>query len=232
MFDSVGRGDADRPGPTDAGRPLQVVNAASGEPVPDGLLKDIEHLLDPGAEDRQDIVQRHGGSDAIDLLLAIAGQVDRGLPQRLRGRAAGGCDHAARLVPLDDQRPTPEGGRELGRLWVPRTGSPHATCRYRGRGRRAGRVGARGWPPRNVAGCRVRAGAGPSDRCGRCVLKCWTYSRRTMSRWRGPVIRRWSRHSRRRVPMKRSAIAFARGARIGVRMMRMAAPVNTASNGR
>jgi hypothetical protein len=37
------------------------------------------------------------------------------------------------------------------------------------------------------------------------------YSRSTMSRWRGPVIRRWSRHSRRSVPMKRSAIAFARG---------------------
>ena len=33
------------------------------------------------------------------------------------------------------------------------------------------------------------------------------------------MIRRWSRHSRRRVPMKRSAIAFARGARIGVRMI-------------
>jgi hypothetical protein len=31
--------------------------------------------------------------------------------------------------------------------------------------------------------------------------------------------------------MKRSAIAFARGARIGLRMMRMSAPVNTASNG-
>src|SRR3954463_6189717 len=30
------------------------------------------------------------------------------------------------------------------------------------------------------------------------------YSRSTMSRWRGPVIRRWSRHSRRRVPMNRS----------------------------
>src|SRR3954462_14181009 len=36
--------------------------------------------------------------------------------------------------------------------------------------------------------------------------------------WSGD--RRWSRHSRRRVPMKRSAIAFARGARIGVRMTR------------
>jgi len=44
------------------------------------------------------------------------------------------------------------------------------------------------------------------------------------------MIRRWSRHSRRRVPMKRSAIAFARGARTGVLMMRMSAPVNTASN--
>ena len=45
------------------------------------------------------------------------------------------------------------------------------------------------------------------------------------------MIRRWSRHSRRRVPMKRSAIAFARGARTGVRMMRMSAPAKTASNG-
>src|SRR3954451_3180585 len=32
----------------------------------------------------------------------------------------------------------------------------------------------------------------------------------------GPVIRRWSRHSRRRVPMNRSAIAFARGAWTGM----------------
>ena len=31
--------------------------------------------------------------------------------------------------------------------------------------------------------------------------------------------------------MKRSAIAFARGARIGVRMIRMSAPMKTASNG-
>ena len=44
------------------------------------------------------------------------------------------------------------------------------------------------------------------------------------------MIRRWSRHSRRSVPMKRSAIAFARGARIGVRMMWMSAPAKTASN--
>jgi hypothetical protein len=55
--------------------------------------------------------------------------------------------------------------------------------------------------------------------------------RSTTSRWRLPVIRMWSRHSRRRVPMKRSAIAFARGARTGVRMMRMSAPVNTARTG-
>ena len=37
------------------------------------------------------------------------------------------------------------------------------------------------------------------------------------------MIRRWSRHSRRRVPIQRSAIAFARGARAGVRMIRMSA---------
>ncbi len=125
MFDSVGRGDADRPSPTEAGGPLQVANAASGEPVPDGLLEDITHPLDSGAEDPQDLVQRHGGSHAINLLLTIAGQVDRGLTQRLRGRAAGGCDHAAWLVPLDDQRPAPEGGRELGRYLPRRTGADH-----------------------------------------------------------------------------------------------------------
>ena len=33
---------------------------------------------------------------------------------------------------------------------------------------------------------------------------------------------------RRRVPMSRSAIAFARGARIGVRMIRMSAPAKAA----
>ena len=86
MFDSAGRGDADRPAPTEAGRSLQVANAASGEPVPDCLPEDITHPLDPGAEDPQDLVQRHGGSHAINLLLTIAGQVDRGLTQRLRGR--------------------------------------------------------------------------------------------------------------------------------------------------
>ena len=43
------------------------------------------------------------------------------------------------------------------------------------------------------------------------------------------MIRMWSRHSRRSVPMNRSAIAFARGARTGVRMIRMSAPVKTAS---
>jgi hypothetical protein len=46
---------------------------------------------------------------------------------------------------------------------------------------------------------------------------------------RGPEVRRWSRHSRRRVPMKRSAIAFARGALIGVRIIRMSGPTRTAS---
>src|SRR3954452_7398743 len=40
----------------------------------------------------------------------------------------------------------------------------------------------------------------------------------------------WSRHSRRSVPMKRSAIAFARDAGTGVRMIRMSAPANAASN--
>src|SRR3954463_840549 len=43
------------------------------------------------------------------------------------------------------------------------------------------------------------------------------YSRRTRSRWRRPKIRIESRHSRRSVCTQRSACAFARGARTGVR---------------
>ena len=45
------------------------------------------------------------------------------------------------------------------------------------------------------------------------------------------MISMWSRHSWRNVPTNRSAIAFARGRRPDrVRMMRMSAPVKTASN--
>jgi 4-hydroxy-4-methyl-2-oxoglutarate aldolase len=59
-------------------------------------------------------------------------------------------------------------------------------------------------------------------------LKCCTYSRSTTSRWRGPMIRRWSRHSRRRVPMNRSAInsSSSRGLRDGgsTRRRRQASP--------
>jgi hypothetical protein len=43
------------------------------------------------------------------------------------------------------------------------------------------------------------------------------------------VIRRWSRHSRRRVPIQRSSIALTLGARTGVLMLRMSALMNTAS---
>jgi hypothetical protein len=49
---------------------------------------------------------------------------------------------------------------------------------------------------------------------------------------RGRGSPRWdggSRHSRRSVPIQRSTIAFARGARTGVRMMRRSAPGRTAS---
>jgi len=45
------------------------------------------------------------------------------------------------------------------------------------------------------------------------------------------LISMWSRHSRRSVPMKRSAIALARGARTGVRMMRMSALANGVEGG-
>jgi hypothetical protein len=67
-------------------------------------------------------------------------------------------------------------------MWVPRTESPHAACRYSwtrplSRSRRCTRMAApeRGRVP-------PMGGRWFRDRCGRWVLKCWTYSRRTMSR--------------------------------------------------
>src|SRR6266508_1599244 len=44
-------------------------------------------------------------------------------------------------------------------------------------------------------------------------------------------MRTWSRHSRRTVRTNRSANAFARGARIGVRRIRTPSVRNTSSNG-
>jgi len=38
----------------------------------------------------------------------------------------------------------------------------------------------------------------------------------TAARWQGPVISRWSRHSRRSVPIQRSTMALARDACTGV----------------
>jgi hypothetical protein len=61
------------------------------------------------------------------------------------------------------------------------------------------------------------------------VVKCATYSASTHSRCRRFMISIRSRISRRTVPTHRSAIPFARGARTGVRRMRMTSLVNTAS---
>jgi hypothetical protein len=55
------------------------------------------------------------------------------------------------------------------------------------------------------------------------------YSCTTNVRWRGPVIKRWLRHSRCRVPIQRSAYVFALGARAGVRMVRISVSANTVS---
>jgi hypothetical protein len=66
-------------------------------------------------------------------------------------------------------------------------------------------------------------------RWGRCWLTCVVYSARTCSRWLGLRISIRSSSSRRRVPIHRSAIALARGARTGVRRMQMPSLVNTAS---
>ena len=57
-----------------------------------------------------------------------------------------------------------------------------------------------------------------------------TYSLRISRRFRPPVIRIRSWHSRLPLAIQRSAIAFARGARIGVLMIRTPIAVNTASN--
>src|SRR6266498_891433 len=54
-------------------------------------------------------------------------------------------------------------------------------------------------------------------------------TRRTRSRWRRFMIRSQSRHSARAVPTKRSAIAFAFGARTGVLTTRMPSLAKTAS---
>jgi hypothetical protein len=66
-------------------------------------------------------------------------------------------------------------------------------------------------------------------RCGRWWLKCFTYSVSTAVRWRRLLISIRSSSSRRTAPTHRSAIAFARGARTGVRRMRIPSLANTAS---
>src|SRR5665213_864627 len=54
----------------------------------------------------------------------------------------------------------------------------------------------------------------------------------TDSRWRRPRMRMRSRHSRRRVPMILSQVAFARGVRTGVLTIRMPSDLKTSSNDR
>ena len=63
--------------------------------------------------------------------------------------------------------------------------------------------------------------AWPIPWCGRAWLKYATYARSTRRRWAWPRTRRWSRHSRRTLPRKRSQVALARGARTGVRRTRI-----------
>jgi hypothetical protein len=125
VLHSVGRGDAHGAVRAESGGSLEVGNAARGEPGGDDSLQDVAHPLDPGGDGRQHHIQRRCRPDAVDLLLAEAGQVERGFAQGLRGCAAGGRDHPTGLVPLDDQHPAPEGGRELGRDLPGRAGADH-----------------------------------------------------------------------------------------------------------
>jgi hypothetical protein len=68
-----------------------------------------------------------------------------------------------------------------------------------------------------------------SARCGRWWLKCVTYWVSTAMRWWRLMISIRSSSSRRAVAIHRSAVAFAGGACIGVRRMRMASLLNAAS---
>ena len=64
------------------------------------------------------------------------------------------------------------------------------------------------------------------------VVMVSTKMRSARSRWRGLTIRSQSRHSARTVRMKRSATAFACGARTGVRMISIASLRKMVSNSR
>src|SRR5260370_1543335 len=69
------------------------------------------------------------------------------------------------------------------------------------------------WPDWRESGvCCARAW------CGRDGLKYPAYSTNARTNCRLPSTIRWSRHSRRTLPTKRSQIAFARGASYGVWM--------------
>ena len=124
----------------------------------------------------------------------------------------------------------PGGGSPPGRTGPP---SDRATCRSRPPNRQPLRCGPRPPPDLQMSTQRTRIARWPChvrDRhaarsrpttgvLGWCAWQCWANSRSTASRWPGPVIRMWSRHPLRRVPMKHLAIAVARSARIGVRMV-------------
>jgi hypothetical protein len=124
-LDAVRGGDVDGAVDAESGDPLQVFDATGGEPVGDGVLKHVTHVFDAGAQGRQHHVQRHGCPHAIDLLLAVAGQIQRGLAQRLRGSPASGSDHSTGSIALHDEHSAPEGRRELGRDVPGRTGAEH-----------------------------------------------------------------------------------------------------------
>ena len=105
----------DGPGGVQVGGALQVGDAACDEPACDGLLQLVAHLLDPGAQGRHHGLQRRRRPHAVDLLLAVAGEVERSFAQGLRGRAACGRDHPTGRAPLDDEHRAPEGSREPSR---------------------------------------------------------------------------------------------------------------------
>ena len=117
-----------------------------------------------------------------------------------------------------------------------RKSSPHAARLYSwiSPPRRSRRSTWSGWgevASRSV-GRSASGGVRLSERCGRWPLSWSTKTRSTRSRWRRLRIRSQSRHSERAVRTKRSATAFAFGARTGVRMISIPSLRKTVSKSR
>jgi hypothetical protein len=58
---------------------VPVFDAVGGELVGDDVLQHVAHVLDPDAQGGHHHLQRRRRPHSVDLVLAVAGQVQRGL---------------------------------------------------------------------------------------------------------------------------------------------------------